>query len=655
MQIDGLVLGKYRIERLINTGNFASVFQATEVLTTRAVAIKMLAKSIYPAGRRRYLLTELSALGMNWRHPNIVSIHTVEPGDDQYVAYIVMEYVDGPSLRQLMSVRRPSPDLAINIALDICRGLIAAHAHNIIHRDIKPQNILLTTDQTAQISDFGVARILETTSDYAETITGTRKYMAPEQYEGNYDCRADLYSTGLILCEMLMGRFPFRGKTHDEIQIEKQYATIEFSDDHPEDLRAFLQKALHRDVRARYQTAAEMYDDLDRIRKQWYVATAEEIMTNYSDTATRCAALTKRREDLRLPIEVAEKIELEVRDKQKAETEKQKQIKREGEANAHYDQATEYLRLNQPQQALQEMQQAHRLYLSSVPETRKADWIFRNLLDLSVIPKPHSTAADLIDLINPLPANEILALKSWFYNQFPPSELSESSSRFGSDVRDIDSDSSSGLPPQASQAQEPNPEFVLRKLHEVIHNPHEMIASQIRQSAEDYTQQGKHRRARAAYKRLGDFYRSSGTSFIEADDWETGADCHARAWLAYTAARRYGSARRRSREAGTYYAKLADLRERRLNWTEAGKFYTLSAECYAHAELPEAADQSRLGVTICYFNVAENAYAEGNLNLAYDYCEKILMIGKEMQRASRAVTGARKLIQEIEMLFTANQ
>ena len=129
MQINGLVLGKYRIEKLINNGSFASVFRAKEEFTNRTVAIKVLPKSIYPTGRLRYLLTELSAMGRNWGHSNIVSIHTVEPGDDEYVAYIVMEYVDGPSLRQLITAQPPEASLAMNIALDICRGLIAAHEH----------------------------------------------------------------------------------------------------------------------------------------------------------------------------------------------------------------------------------------------------------------------------------------------------------------------------------------------------------------------------------------------------------------------------------------------------------------------------------------------------------------------------------------------
>ena len=173
--MNGLVLGKYRIEKLVDNGSFASVFRAKEVLTNRTVAIKTLPKSTYPDTRIRYLLTELRAMGMHWGHPNIVSMHTVEPGDEEYVAYIVMEYIDGSSLHKLMTGEPPSPHRAINITLDICRGLMAAHERNIVHRDIKPQNILLTSDRRAKISDFGVACFLETASAYAETVTGTPK------------------------------------------------------------------------------------------------------------------------------------------------------------------------------------------------------------------------------------------------------------------------------------------------------------------------------------------------------------------------------------------------------------------------------------------------------------------------------------------------
>ena len=377
MQIHGLVLGKYRIEKLINNGSFASVFRAKEELTNRTVAIKVLPKSIYPSGRMRYLLTELSAMGRNWGHPNIVSIHTVEPGDDEYVAYIVMEYIDGPSLLQLMTAQPLAPSLAMNISLDICRGLMAAHAQNIIHRDIKPQNILLTSDRIAKISDFGVARILEASTDYAGTITGTRRYMAPEQYEGSYDYRADLYSTGLILYEMFMGKFPFRGKTQDEIQVRKQSEEVEFGHTLSEDIREILQKSLHRDVQARYQTASELYDDLDRIRKDWYADAVQQTLASQSNPAIQCATLSERRKELRLSVEAAEKIELKMFGEQEAALEKQNHLQLETQVNGHYDKAIQFIDVTQSQQALQEMQQAHRLYLSSVQATKKADRIFR--------------------------------------------------------------------------------------------------------------------------------------------------------------------------------------------------------------------------------------------------------------------------------------
>ena len=656
MQIDGLVLGKYRVEKLINNGSFASVFRATEELTNRTVAIKTLPKSIYPTGRMRYLLTELSAMGINWGHPNIVSIHTVEPGDGEYVAYIVMEYIDGPSLRQLMAVKPPAPHLAINIALDIACGLVAAHEHNIIHRDIKPQNILLTSEHRAKISDFGVARILETTSDYAGTITGTRKYMAPEQYRGNYDYRADLYSTGLILYEMLMGKFPFRGKNHDEIQMKKQFTEIEFSDKLPDDLCCLLRKALHRDVKARYQTAVEMYNDLGQLRKNWYADTAGKTIESVSDVSIRRATLTKHREDLRLSIDAAEKIESEVLYKQGEVAKKQKQLELELRVDTHYDQAIEYLCSPQAELALQEIQQAHRLYLSDVEATKKADRVFRSLLDLVAAPQSPSTAADFMASINQLSANEILEFKTQFYDQFPPSEPAEpasASSLYVHDTGDGSSSSSSGN--QAPNATGPYPELVLRQLHEVVQNPHEIIAAQIRQSAEESAQQRKDRRARGEYKKLGEFYKKSATNFIQSEDWELVASCYARSQLAYIAARRHGSARQSAREAGMYYARLADAFERQKDWVEAGRLCTLSGEHYAHAELPENADESWLRATICYFNIAEDARAAGNLNMAYDYCDKVLVIGKEMHKASNAVTGARKLIQEIETLFTANQ
>ena len=653
MQLEGLVLGKYRIEKLINSGSFASVFRAKEELTNRVVAIKTLSKSAYPPGRMRYLLTELCAMVMNWGHPNIVSIHTVEPGDDEYVAYIVMEYVDGPTLRELMTVKPLPFHQAINIALDVCRGLIAAHERNIIHRDIKPQNILLTSGLTAKISDFGVARILEATNEYAGTVTGTRKYMSPEQYDGNYDFRADLYSTGLILYEMLTGKSPFRGGDHNEIQMKKQFASFDLAE-LPEDLHEILQKALHRDVTARYQTAAEMYNDLDQVCKKRYAAVAQEAISSYANSAISSTTLSKNRAELKLSIEAAERIELEILSEKQAEEERQKEIERENKVNRHYDLAIEYLTSTHPQRALQEMQQAHRLYLPDTQATKNADQIFRGVSDLIMPPKSPSTAKDVIELINELPANEMLEMKKWLYDRFPPSEPAAFSSPSPPSPQAPGRETPLDLEHPATTGQVPSPVFVLKKLHEELRNAHEIGAARICQSAEEYARQGRARRSRAAYRKLGEFYRKQAERFIESEDWELVSDYCVRSRLAYTAARRYGSARQSAGEAGVYYARLAALLERQQHWAEAGGLYTLSAEQYAYAKQPEVADESRLRATICYFNIAENVRAVGNLKQAYDFCEKTLMIAREMRRASNAATGARKLIKEIEQLFMVN-
>ena len=654
MQINGLVLGKYRIEKLINNGSFASVFRAKEEFTNRTVAIKVLPKSIYPTGRMRYLLTELSAMGRNWGHSNIVSIHTVEPGDDEYVAYIVMEYVNGSSLRQLITATPLHRNLAINIALDICRGLIAAHEQNIIHRDIKPQNILLTTDQIAKISDFGVARILEASTDYAGTITGTRRYMAPEQYEGNYDYRVDLYSTGLILYEMFMGKFPFRGKTQDEIQVRKQSEEIDFDYKLPEDMREILQRALHRDMQTRYQTASELYNDLNYIRKKWYADAVRHTMTNQSNPAIQGAMLSEHRKDLRLSAEAAEKIESEISEEQKVKVEKRAQLQLETQVNLHYDKAVQLIGGTQSQQALQEVQQAHRLYLSSVKATKKADWIFRHLSDLMIPPQPPSTATEMIGLIDQLSVSEVSELRAWFNNRSSSNgDSTDVPPPVGSGALPTDTGTGSDLTFQPLNPQETAPEFVLRKLHEVVQAPHERIAAQVRQLAEEYAQTGKSRRSRVEYKKLGELYRESAENFIESENWESGADCYARARLAYTASRRYGRARQCAQEAGTYYAMQANSLERAQAWADAGRLYALSADNYAHANLWEAANQSLSHTTICYFNVAENARVEGDLSLSYDYCDRILRISKRMKKTTNAEAGARKLLREIEDLFTA--
>ncbi|MDE0502903.1 MAG: serine/threonine-protein kinase, partial [Candidatus Poribacteria bacterium] len=469
MQINGLVLGKYRIEKLINNGSFASVFLAKEELTNRIVAIKALPKSVYPSGRFRYLLAELSAMTLNWGHQNIVSIHTVEPGEDEYVAYIVMEYVDGSTLHEQMSADSLSPGRAVNIALDICRGLTAVHAQNIIHRDIKPQNILLTSDDTAKLTDFGVACILEATNDIAATVTGTRKYMAPEQYDGEYDYRVDLYSLGLVLFEMVTGRFPFWGRTHDEIKMKKLGAEVEFDDEVPDELHVFLQKVLHRNVDSRHQTAAEMYQDLDTIRSSWYAKTVREVLAESPDQDRSNAKLSKTRKELRLSADLARRIELEVQYHQRTEEERHRQHRLEQESSAYYDRAEGYIRQKDLIRALRELQEAHSLYVRENGLSIQAERIFQSVTEWASNTKIPSKADEIARLIEQLPPNEVEDLVTRFTHQHIPISAVESSNGVDSVVTDMEEIESGPQPTTFTDSSLTEPhhaESILRSLHE---------------------------------------------------------------------------------------------------------------------------------------------------------------------------------------------
>jgi serine/threonine protein kinase len=653
MQINGLVLGKYRIERLINNGSFASVFRAKEELTSRIVAIKALPKSVYPSGRLRYLLTELSAMTLNWGHENIVSIHTVEPGEEEYVAYIVMEFIDGPTLYERMSTESFSPSRAVNIALDICRGLTAVHKQNIIHRDIKPQNILLTSNDIAKLSDFGVARILEATNDIAATLTGTRKYMAPEQYGGEYDYRVDLYSLGLVLYEMLTGRFPFRGKTHDEMKMKKLDGEIEITHDLPNELHGFLQKVLHRNVNKRYQTATEMYQNLDAIRASWYAKTVREALAQSADADMLNGKLASTREELRLSPGIAREIELEIQYQHRIEDERQQRHQLEQETGRCYERAINHIDQNNPTYALRELQEVHRLYSVGTGPSNQAERIFQSLADSLTIAKVPSKADETALLIERLPAGEQEKLRTWFDQQ----PLANSTGQdpdvpdlVGSNVEDDSLEPRLEPLPNAPPTEPRLAESVLRSMHEDTKYAHERKAAQICHTAERYTRQGN-KRARSEYKKLAEYYGQAATGFIASDDWELAADCYARARLAYVAAKRTGSARTIANKAGDCYAKLAENMVRQQRWVEAATQYVMSADHFKHGESEDAAEDGWSHATVHYLNAAESARSDGEIERIYIYCQKILAIAKNIKKPSKAAAAARRLMEEIEGFF----
>ena len=666
MQTNGLVLGKYRIERLINNGSFASVFRAKEELTSRIVAIKALPKSVYPSGRLRYLFAELSAMSLNWGHENIVSIHTVEPGEDEYVAYIVMEYIDGATLHERMSAETFSASRAVNIALDVCRGLVAVHTRNIIHRDIKPQNILLTSDDTAKLGDFGVACILEASNDIAATVTGTRKYMAPEQYDGEYDYRVDLYSLGLVLYEMLTGRFPFHGKNQDDIKIRKLHAEIVLDNSLPGELHGFLKKVLHKNVNSRFQTATEMYRELEDIRAAWYAETVREALAQSPNENLLNATLARAREELQLSSDFARRIELEIRYRQQIEEERHKQRQREQEIGVRYEHAINYIHQHNPTYALRELQEAHSLYSTEVGFSNQVEGIFQSLADSLTNAKVPSKANEIMDLIKQLPVDEVEQLQSWFdqrslanhANQSVDVSNSESvdvshseESYIGSYIEDDSLEQQSVSRTNSSPTQPLFARSSLRSLHEKTKYPHEREAAQICRTAERYTRQ-KNKRARSEYKKLADCYDRYAGQFIDVDDWELAADCYARARLAYVAAKRGGSAKTVANKAGECFSKVAENLSRQQLWEAAAAQCVRSADHFRHGESEEAAEESWANATVHYLNAAENARTNGHIKGAHTYCEKIFAIAKNIRKPSKAAAAAQRLMREIEGTLT---
>ena len=655
MDFNEKLQGKYKLERLINKGGFAPVFQATEEFVGRSVAIKMIPKASYPQNRQRYLLTEMQTMGMTWGHPNIVAIHTVEPGDDECFAYIVMEYVDGDNLSHILS-NDPLPQFrAVTVALDICRGLMFAHKHSIIHRDIKPQNIMITSDQTAKITDFGVARILEEASQYAGTVTGTRKYMAPEQYEGNYDTRVDLFSTGVIIYEMLTGKYPFLATDIDKVKVKKEEGKFDFPQGLRQDFCQFLHKALQPHPDNRYQTAEEIYRDLDSIRESMYEDLASKMVTVAHELGEH-KTLNQHRDNLRMLPEVAEQIELQIINEKRRQEREKEQQELKSSVESHHQLAIESIELSQPKEAIREIQQIHRLYLSNVDEVRVSDRIFSDLLDAFSSSYISSQFDELTEKIAEFPLEDIHKLRQWLNARYPNQGTQRDGQVGRSESIDIPKPSGeteeNGHPVPIGQIEAlDRPEIVLYNLHQRLESMHEVNAFEMLQNALRYSKNGKEWKARKEYRELGHFYRGQAQELSKNAKPQIAADFYKRSWLAYQAANRDKEARRNAEDAGWHYAQAAtDCRKKQI-WSDAARLFQYSAENYGFAEMLRSSQESWEGAATCYFNAAEDEFSVKHFKRAYAHCEKVVKISSNLNRPSNAVTAAKHLMEEITKEF----
>jgi len=266
--MEGQILGnRYELIERIGGGGMAVVYKARCHLLNRYVAIKILRREFTDDEEfvKRFRVEAQAAASLS--HPNIVSIYDVGQQDD--IHYIVMEYIDGITLKEYINQNGPLHWRdAVNIAVQICSAIETAHRNHIVHRDIKPHNILLTKDGVAKVTDFGIARaVTSATITVAGSTIGSVHYFSPEQARGGFiDEKSDLYSLGITIYEMVTGRVPFDGESPVAVALkhiqERAERPMDINPNIPKAVNDLIMKAIKKDQNLRYQTASEMLSDL---------------------------------------------------------------------------------------------------------------------------------------------------------------------------------------------------------------------------------------------------------------------------------------------------------------------------------------------------------------------------------------------------------
>ena len=262
---------RYEILERIGTGGMAIVYKAKCHRLNRLVAIKILKSDLAQNEEFRRRFNAESQAVAQLSHPNIVSVYDVSRGGD--MEYIVMELIDGITLKQYMEKRgQLNWRESLHFITQIMRGLSHAHSRGIIHRDIKPQNLMVLRDGSVKVADFGIACLADSAQTLTQEALGSVHYISPEQARGDRpDARSDIYSSGVVLYEMLTGRLPFEGESAVSVAIQHlssiPLAPREINPDIPEQLELICMKAMAPDLEHRYQSADAMIADLEAFRK----------------------------------------------------------------------------------------------------------------------------------------------------------------------------------------------------------------------------------------------------------------------------------------------------------------------------------------------------------------------------------------------------
>ena len=268
MNLEGKIIGnRYEVITKIGCGGMATVYKARDNILNRNVAIKVLREEFTTDEEfiKRFNIEAQAAASLT--HPNIVSIYDV--GNEGDLHYIVMELIQGKTLKEIINENGVLPwKWSINISIQIASALEMAHRNNIVHRDIKPHNIIITEDGIAKVTDFGIAKAVSNSTITAfGTTIGSVHYFSPEHARGGYtDAKSDLYSLGVVMYEMMTGRVPFDADTPVSIALkhmqEEAVEPIKLNSTIPQVVNNIIMKAMQKDVNLRYSSATEMLRDL---------------------------------------------------------------------------------------------------------------------------------------------------------------------------------------------------------------------------------------------------------------------------------------------------------------------------------------------------------------------------------------------------------
>jgi len=271
----GKTISHYKIIEKLGEGGMGVVYKAEDMKLDRFVALKFLPEHLVDdeTALKRLLKEAKSASAIN--HNNVCTIYAIEEYEDTH--FIVMEYVDGETLRKKAKGNPILVDDAIDYSVQICNGLKAAHDKDIIHRDIKSENIMINKDNVIKVMDFGLAKLKDEAGLTKTGTAGTIAYMAPEQLQGfEIDTRTDIWSFGVVMYEMLIGQLPFKGEYESAMMYSIVNTEPEPMSDMPEDLEQIVFKSLAKNLDERYHNIEDVLSYLNKVKKELELKVSKE-------------------------------------------------------------------------------------------------------------------------------------------------------------------------------------------------------------------------------------------------------------------------------------------------------------------------------------------------------------------------------------------